>query len=138
MTDEAATVTGIVAMIRVRDVMASAAFYRNLGFEIGNAQPKEPPFHWAWLYQPKAANWKAAGNLMLVAGETAESPEIKAKLVLFYVYVSDLPSLRAQLIANGVRVGDIVYPEYLPEGECGVTDPDGYALMLAQAGRDTP
>jgi len=53
-TNDSAPVSGIVAMIRVADVTKSAAFYRNLGFEIGNSD-EGPPFHWVWLYQPKAS-----------------------------------------------------------------------------------
>ena len=73
---DAAPVSGVVAMIRVADVLKSAEFYRSLGFEIGNAVPREgPPFHWVWLYQPKTPNWKTGANLMLSAGwQTPGSP----------------------------------------------------------------
>jgi hypothetical protein len=143
MADEtaivSAPVSSIVAMIRVADVMNSAKFYRNLGFEIGNAAPREcPPFHWAWLYQPKAPNWKTGANLMLVSGEVPGTSESKAKTVLFYLYARDLKSLREKLLAEGFSAGKISYPEYLPEGEFRLQDPDGYTLMIAQSGRDTP
>src|SRR5207237_3447857 len=39
--DDAAPVSGVVPMIRVADVLKSAEFYRSLGFEIGNAVPRE-------------------------------------------------------------------------------------------------
>jgi hypothetical protein len=42
------------------------------------------------------------------------------------------------LVANGVAPGAIVYPDYMPKGEFGVHDPDGYHLTIAQAGSDTP
>lgn len=143
MADDTATdsalVSSIVAMIRVADVMNSAKFYRNLGFEIGNAVPHEcPPLHWAWLYQPKAPNWKTGANLMLVSGEVPGTAESRAKTVLFYLYARDLKSLREELLAKGFEASDISFPEYLPEGEFRVKDPDGYTLMMAQSGRDTP
>ncbi len=143
MADDTATdsapVSSIVAMIRVADVMNSAKFYRHLGFEIGNAVPREcPPFNWAWLYQPKARNWKTGANLMLVSGEVPVTAESNAKAILFYLYARDLKSLRERLLAEGFNASEISYPEYLPEGEFRLQDPDGYTLMIAQAGRDTP
>lgn len=136
---DSAPINGIVAMIRVADVMNSAKFYSNLGFEIGNAVPREcPPFHWAWLYQPKSQNWKTGANLMLVSGEVAGTAESKAKTVLFYLYARDLKSLREELLVEGFNASEISYPEYLPEGEFRLQDPDGYTLMIAQSGRDTP
>lgn len=134
-----APVSSIVAMIRVADIIKSAEFYRNLGFEVGNAVPREgPPFEWAWLYQPKAANWKTAANLMLVREEAPETDEVKAKVILFYLYVRDLKVLREELLTRGINAGEISYPWYLPEGEFRLQDPDGYTLMIAQSGKDTP
>jgi catechol 2,3-dioxygenase-like lactoylglutathione lyase family enzyme len=126
-------------MIRVADVTKSAEFYRLLGFGIGDSVPRQgPPFHWAWLYQPKTPNWKIGANLMLVAGLAPESAEVKAKAILFYLYARDLKSLRDELMAKGIKAGEISYPEHLPEGEFRLQDPDGYTLMMAQSGRDTP
>jgi catechol 2,3-dioxygenase-like lactoylglutathione lyase family enzyme len=134
-----APVSSVVAMIRVADVMRSAKFYGYLGFEIGNAEPREcPPFHWAWLYQPKAPNWKTGANLMLVSGEVPGTAESKAKTVLFYLYAQNLKGLRQELLANGLSASEISYPEYLPEGEFRLQDPDGYTLMIAQSGKETP
>lgn len=77
---DSALVSSVVAMIRVADVMNSAKFYRNLGFEIENAEPRDcPPFHWAWLYQPKAPNWKTGANLMLVSGAVPGTAESKSE-----------------------------------------------------------
>ena len=129
-------VNAIVAMIHVVDVDRSAEFYRRLGFEIGNYVPREGSKHWAWLYAPGAPDWKRGPNLMVTRGEGIEPPE--SDRVLFYLYAVDLPALRQRLLADGVKVGDIEYPEYLPDGECCVRDPDGYTLMLAQSAADTP
>lgn len=143
MTDGTATssapVSSIVAMIRVSDVMTSAQFYRHLGFEIGNAVPRErPPFNWAWLYQPNSPNWKTGANLMLVSGEVPGTTEGRAKTVLFYLYARNMKLLRQELLEKGFNASEISYPGYLPEGEFRLEDPDGYTLMIAQSGRDTP
>ena len=123
-------------MIHVLDMERSVAFYRLLGFEIGNSVPREGPMEWVWLYAPKVADWKRGPNLMLT--RSACAVDIEAQEVLFYLYAADLPALRERLLAAGVGAGEISYPEYLPDGEFRVMDPDGYTLMLAQAGADTP
>ena len=91
---------------------------------------------WAWLYQPKAENWKTGANVMVTLGEGAVDRD--AQRILFYLYASDMVAVRDRLIAAGVKVGEIGFPEYLPEGEFKTSDPDGYTLMIAQAGKDTP
>jgi hypothetical protein len=134
-----APISSVVAMIRVADVVNAAKFYRHLGFEIGNAVPREGPvFNWAWLYQPSAPNWKTSANLMLVSSEVPGTSDGPAKTVLFYLYASNMKSLREELLAKGFNVSEISYPSYLPEGEFRVEDPDGYTLMIAQSGEDTP
>ena len=131
-------VNAVVAMVRVRNVERSVEFYRRLGFAVGNYVPRVEncPMAWAWLYQPQASNWKTGANLMLTVGQEDISPGSHS--VLFYLYAADLVALRSELLAQGVEVGGICYPEYLPEGEFRTSDPDGYTLMIAQAGKDTP
>jgi len=133
---ESAPISGLVPMIHVVDVERSAEFYRLLGFAIGNGVPPAGPKHWAWLYAPKAADWKRGPNLMLT--RSACPIEAGAQEVLFYFYAADLESLRSSLLAAGVNAGEISYPEYLPDGEFRVQDPDGYTLMIAQSAADTP
>jgi catechol 2,3-dioxygenase-like lactoylglutathione lyase family enzyme len=131
-----APLTGLVPLIHVADAERSVAFYRLLGFEVGNKVPPVGPPHWAWLYQPDAANWKHGANLMVARSECALNPQ--AQGALFYLYATDLVALRRRLITEGVKVSEISYPEYLPQGEFGTSDPDGYCLMVAQSGPDTP
>src|SRR5947209_3436061 len=123
-------------MIRVDEIDRSAAFYRLLGFAIGNKVPQTGQPHWAWLYQPQASDWKQGANLMLVRGEEPGRPD--SKIILFYLYAADLVALRKRLIGGNVKVSEISYPEYLPAGEFRTEDPDGYTLMIAQAGENTP
>jgi hypothetical protein len=49
---------------------------------------------------------------------------------LFYVYCDDLPAKHAELAGKGLAVGPIEKPFYAPRGECRLSDPDGYTLML--------
>jgi len=123
-------------MVHVADVMKSVEFYRLLGFEIGNAEPRSgPPYGWVWLYQPKAPDWKTGANLMLTSGKP---PAAKEHSVLFYLYVRNLKALREDLLAQGMKAGEISYPFYLPEGEFELHDPDGYTLMMAQSIQGSP
>ena len=131
-----APVTGLVPMLHVTDVERSVAFYQLLGFEVGNAMPGIGRKDWVWLYAPKAADWKRGPNLMLTRSECAI--DASAQQVLFYLYATDLTSLRSSLRATGVSASEITYPEYLPAGEFAVHDPDGYMLMVAQSAEDTP
>ena len=123
-------------MIHVADVERSAAFYQRLGFEVGNRVPRSGRMQWTWLYAPKAADWKRGPNLMLARSSRVIDSD--AQDVLFYLYAADLKTLRRGLLAEGVGVSEIAYPEYLPNGECCVKDPDGYTLMVAQSVADTP
>lgn len=130
-------VRGLIAMIFVSDIDRSAAFYRLLGFEIGNYVPRGAERkEWAWLYSPAAGDWKRGPNLMLTATETRRSG--KPDGVLLYLYAADLPLLRGKLLGAGLRPGDIKYPDYLPDGEMCLEDPDGYTLMIAQSTDETP
>lgn len=134
---DTAPISGLVPMIHVADVERSAAFYRHLGFEIGHSVPRGGSrMEWAWLYAPKAVDWKRGPNLMLT--RSSDSVDPRAQAVLFYLYAADLVTLRQHLIENGIAAGEITFPVYLPDGECCVTDPDGYALMIAQSAADTP
>lgn len=123
-------------MIHVADVEASAAFYRHLGFEIGNQVPKTGRPEWAWLYAPGAPDWRRGPNLMLTRTSRPLRPE--AQDALFYLYARDLVGLREHLLSAGFAAGEIKYPEYLPKGELRLMDPDGYCLMIAQSTDDTP
>jgi hypothetical protein len=54
--------------------------------------------------------------------------------VLFYLYSPDLIALREQLLDKGVKVSEITYPDYMRKGEIRLEDPDGYVLLVGQAG----
>jgi catechol 2,3-dioxygenase-like lactoylglutathione lyase family enzyme len=131
-----APLSGLVPMIHVADVERSIQFYRLLGFEVGSSVPPAGPLHWAWLYAPKVTDWKRGPNLMVTRSAKPINPA--AQEALFYLYAADLKALREELLAAGVKVGEIGYPDYLPDGEFETHDPDGYQLMVAQSAQDTP
>jgi hypothetical protein len=65
----------------------------------------------------------------------AEEPlDSSAMAVLLYMYTPDLAGLREHLLANGVQVPPIRYPDYMPSGEIGLRDPDGYAVLVGHWG----
>ena len=116
----------LVPMISVRDVERSIAFYRHLGFEVGNtfACEGETKPSWAWLQSGEA-------QLMLTA---ASEPSAAKHTVLFYVYTEDVTAARASLIESGLSPGEITMPFYAPRGEFEIVDPDGYIVMVTHTG----
>lgn len=98
-------IRALVPMIHVTDIERAAAFYRLLGFEIGNAVPRgDGPKEWVWLYAPAVADWKRGPNLMLT--RSSRPIEASAQDVLFYLYAPDLKGLREHLLGAGLAPGD--------------------------------
>ena len=128
MADAAAKpcVTGLVPMAHVADVQRSADFYKLLGMEMGG-RLKNPPgeLQWAWLSCDQAQLMVTRASEPVIASQQA---------VLFYLYSQDLVALREHLLAHGVTASAISYPEYMPKGEICIEDPDGYCLLIGQAG----
>jgi hypothetical protein len=118
--------TGLVPMAHVADVQRPADFYKLLGMEMGG-RLKNPAgeLQWAWLACQQAQLMVTRASEPVIPGQQA---------VLFYLYSPDLVALRDHLLANGVKVSKISYPEYMPKGEIRLDDPDGYCLLIGQAG----
>lgn len=112
----------LVPLAHVADVARSIAFYRKLGFDVGNTVVPEGGTDptWAWLESGGA-------NLMLAKADEPLTPESEG--VLFYIYFEDVAATREALEGDGVAVGPITYPFYAPGGEFRIKDPDGYVLM---------
>lgn len=113
----------LVPMVFVADVEGSIAFYKFLGFEVGNtfAAGGATKPTWAWLYSGDA-------KLMLAAADEEIVPE--QQRVLFYIYTDDVPTAQATLAEAGLNPGPITTPFYAPRGEFQVNDPDGYVIMI--------
>jgi len=110
-------------MASVADVERSIAFYRHLGFEIGNTftPPDATKPSWAWLQ---------AGLAQLMVSAASEPVVADPHSVLFYVYTDDVAAARASLVEAGLNPGEIATPFYAPRGEFKLVDPDGYVVMV--------
>lgn len=119
-------VTGLIPLARVADVERSIRFYNLLGMEIrGSLKNPSGIFQWVHL---------ACEHAHLMMSRASEPVIASQQAVLFYLYSPDLVALREHLLAKGVKVSGITYPEYMPKGEIQVEDPDGYCLLIGQAG----
>ena len=134
--ESVAPISAVVPYLHVGDMERSVEFYRRLGFEVGNREPKDGKMGLAWLYQPLAPNWKRGANLMVAQAERPVDP--KAQRAMLYLYAEDLEALHAKLESAGVKVGKIEYPFYLPKGEFQTSDPDGYIVNIGQKFEGTP
>ena len=126
-TTAQAQVTGLIPMAHVANVRHSVDFYRLLGMELrGSLKASDSSqLRWAHVACEQA-------HLMLARASGPIMPSEQA--VLFYLYSPDLIALREHLIAAGVSVSPITYPDYMPKGEVRLEDPDGYVLLIGQSG----
>jgi hypothetical protein len=113
-------------MAHVADVQRAVDFYKLLGMELrGSLKNSSGDLQWVHLASEQA-------DLMLT--RASEPVVASQQAVLFYLYSPNLVALREHLIAVGVRASLITYPAYMPKGEIRIDDPDGYCLLIGQAG----
>jgi catechol 2,3-dioxygenase-like lactoylglutathione lyase family enzyme len=118
--------TGLIPMAHVAQVQRSVDFYKLLGMELrGSLKASDGDVRWAHVSCEQAHLMFARASGPIVPSEQA---------VLFYLYSPNLVALREHLLAAGVRVSNITYPEYMTKGEIRLEDPDGYVLLVGQAG----
>jgi len=121
-----AKVTGLIPMAHVADVQRSVEFYKMLGMELrASLKGSTNGLQWAHV---------ACEGAHLMFARASEPVVARQQAVLFYLYTPDLVVLRDHLLTSGVRVSAITYPDYMPKGEVCVEDPDGYCLLIGQAG----
>jgi hypothetical protein len=121
-----AQVNGLIPMAFAADPQRSVDFYKLLGMEIrGSLRNSSGDLQWVHLTCAQADLMFSRASHPVIASQQA---------VLFYLYSTDLISLRNHLLASGVEVSPITYPDYMPKGEFRVYDPDGYCLLIGQAG----
>jgi catechol 2,3-dioxygenase-like lactoylglutathione lyase family enzyme len=121
-----AKVTGLIPMAHAADVQRAVDFYQKLGMEVrGSLRNPAGYLKWVHLSCEQADLMFARASGPVISGQQA---------VLFYLYSPNLIALREHLLAAGVKVSSITYPEYMPKGEICVEDPDGYVLLIGQAG----
>jgi hypothetical protein len=118
-------VTGLIPMAFAADLQRSVDFYKRLGMEVrGSLRNSSGELQWVDLVCDQA-------QLMFSRASDPVIPSQQA--VLFYLYSPDLIALRERLLASGVKVSPITYPDYMPKGEIRMDDPDGYVLLIGQA-----
>jgi catechol 2,3-dioxygenase-like lactoylglutathione lyase family enzyme len=121
-----AKATGLIPMAHVADVQRSVDFYRMLGMELRSSlKGTDGGLQWAHVACEGAELMFARASEPVVASQQA---------ILFYLYTPSLIALRDHLLTSGVRVSAITYPDYMPKGEVCVEDPDGFCLLIGQAG----
>lgn len=121
-----AKATGLVPMAFVADVQRSIDFYALLGLDLRDTF-HNPKGQLVW------AHVKCEGAELMFS--LASDPVVPSQqAVLFYLYCRDLVALRDHLMAHGVKASPISYPQHMPKGETRVEDPDGYCLLIGQAG----
>jgi len=113
-------------MAHAADVQRAVDFYRLLGMEVRDSL-RAPSGELQWVHL-------ACEQADLMFARASEPVIASQQAVLFYLYSPDLIALREHLLASGVKVSPITYPEYMPKGEVRVDDPDGYCLLIGQAG----
>ena len=119
-------VTGLTPMAHVADVQRSVSFYELLGLKVRNTlEAADGTLVWAHVECELAELMFARADEPVVATQQG---------VLFYLYSPDLVALREHLLAKGVGASAITYPSYMPKGEMRLEDPDGYVLLIGQAG----
>jgi predicted enzyme related to lactoylglutathione lyase len=112
-------------LLHVQEIERSIRFYELLGFATVDTD-RARPLGWARLHCE-------GGAVMLLRAEEPLNPS--AQGVLLYMYTPDLISLREHLLAEGVKVPAIRYPEYMRSGEIHIKDPDGYNILVGNWGK---
>jgi hypothetical protein len=118
-------VGALIAMAHAADLKRSVD-YKLLGMEVrGSLRTPSGELQWVHVACDQADLMFARASAPVIASQQA---------VLFYLYSPNLVALREHLVANGVKVSPISYPDYMPKGEVRIDDPDGYCLLIGQAG----
>jgi hypothetical protein len=84
---------------------------------------------WCWLERHQARLMLAEADAPVVASEQA---------VLFYVYAHALEELHRRLAEAGLDPGPIESGAPGPDRQFGISDPDGYCVMVTDAAAMAP
>jgi predicted enzyme related to lactoylglutathione lyase len=107
-------------LYHVAEIERSIRFYELLGFTTIDTD-RCTPIGWARMHCE-------GGAIMFLRAE--EPVDGATQAVYLAMYTPDLRALREHLLANGVAVPPIKYPEYMPSGTVEMADPDGYRLGI--------
>jgi glyoxalase/bleomycin resistance protein/dioxygenase superfamily protein len=112
-------------ILHVAEIERSICFYELLGFVTVDTD-RCKPLGWARLHCD-------GGAVMFLRAEEPLDP--RRVTTMLCMYTPDLVALRDQLLAAGIQVPAIKYPEYMPSGETQMPDPDGYSVLIAHWGK---
>jgi catechol 2,3-dioxygenase-like lactoylglutathione lyase family enzyme len=112
-------------LLHVAEIERSIRFYERLGFTTVDTD-RAQPLGWARLHCE-------GGAVMFLRAE--EPVDASTQAVMLYMYAPDLAGLREHLLAGGIKVPPIRYPEYMRSGEISLADPDGYLVMVGHWGK---
>jgi hypothetical protein len=112
-------------MLHVAEIEKSIEFYERLGFTTIDTDRCQP-LGWARMHCE-------GGAVMFLRAERPIDP--RAQAIMFCMYTPDLVVLREQLLASGIKVPPIHYPEDMPSGEFNITDPDGFHIAIMHWGK---
>lgn len=104
--------------------MRSTSFYERFGFKVHNTYEEEGRCIWCWLERRQARLMLAQADAIVDASEQA---------VLFYLYAHGLEELHIQLTEAGLEPGPIEAGAPGPDRQFGISDPDGYLVMVTDA-----
>jgi catechol 2,3-dioxygenase-like lactoylglutathione lyase family enzyme len=118
-------------LLHVADIARSLRFYELLGFETIDTEGDPSCLGWARMHCEGGALMFLAAEEDHGARDSGHGPD----RILFYLYTPDLPGLREHLVAQGVEVSPIKYPDYMRSGEVMLKDPDGYVVLVGHWGK---
>ena|SRR6266446_3921224 len=113
-------------ILHVAEIDKSIRFYELLGFATIDTDGCKP-LGWARLH------CEDGSAVMFLRAEHAI--DSSAQAFMFYLYTPDLAGLREHLVASGVEVSPIGYPEYMPSGKIILADPNGYKIEVGHWGK---
>ncbi len=117
----------LTPMLHVKSIEESMRFYGLLGFETVDKMGGDGCLGWARMHCE-------GGALMFLRAEEGHSLDPSQQGVMFFLYTPDLAGLREHLLASGVQVPPIHYPEYASSGEISLRDPNGYVVLVGHWG----
>jgi catechol 2,3-dioxygenase-like lactoylglutathione lyase family enzyme len=113
-------------LLHVAEIERSIRFYQLLGFTLIDSDGCDP-ICWARMH------CEDGSAVMFLRAEHAIDPSTQA--FMLYMYTPDLVGLRERLLAAGVKVPPIGYPEYMRSGKINITDPDGSKIEIGHWGK---
>jgi catechol 2,3-dioxygenase-like lactoylglutathione lyase family enzyme len=120
-----ARVRSMVAATYVKDIDASRAFYKLLGFA-EHSSGKAGASAWSVMQH------EGVSVLLASTGPALDIPELP---LLFYFFYEDIEALVGMLERAGVPVIRTGHPPHALGGEVKVLDPDGNTVLLGQRER---